>query len=70
MRCDFHQATTCNGSTPHLALSVITKQQADMLDGYFDAVEIPWFIPTSSAKAFHPRTLVHNAYKQSIMAVW
>ena len=62
--------TTGNYSGPSYAQQVFQQDQAAIAAGNFSAVEVDWYVPTSSAKTFHPRTLGQQAYKIAIMNVW
>lgn len=59
-----------NYTGPFNASGVFASDQAFMNEGNFSAVEVDWYVPTSSAKTFHPRTLGQQAYKLEIMKVW
>ena len=41
-----------------------------MAKGNYGALEVPWYVPTRSAKTFHPKTLGQLAYRDAIMEVW
>lgn len=62
--------TTGDYSGPSNASQVFQQDQAAIAAGNFNAVEVDWYVPTSSAKTFHPRTLGQQAYKIAIMNLW
>ncbi|KAF2832441.1 hypothetical protein CC86DRAFT_401206 [Ophiobolus disseminans] len=71
--CDVAVATivtSSNNSAPNLAKSIYRKDLAAIAKGDFEAVQVPWYVPTRSAKTFHPKTLGQLAYKTAIMNVW
>ncbi|KIW19587.1 hypothetical protein PV08_00160 [Exophiala spinifera] len=52
---------------PNNASLVVQQQIQAIADGDFNALEVPWYVPTRSAKTFHPRTRGQNAYMLLIM---
>lgn len=52
---------------PNLAADVVQQQMQSLAAGNFTALEVPWWVPTRSAKTFHPKTRGQNAYKLLIM---
>ncbi len=52
---------------PNYAADLVQQQMQALAAGNFTAVEVPWYIPTRSAKTFHPKTRGQNAYKGLIM---
>lgn len=59
-----------NDEGPNLAATVVQQQIQALADGNLTALEVPWYVPTRSAKTFHPKTRGQNAYKQLIMEAW
>ena len=55
---------------PNLAATVVQKQIQAMAGGNLTALKVPWYVPTRSAKTFHPKTCEQNGYKQLIMEAW
>lgn len=39
-------------------------------NGSLEAMQVPWYVATRTAKTFHPRTLGHTAIKDAILALW
>lgn len=52
---------------PNEAWDVVIADQDAIDGGDFNAVEVPWYIPTRTAKTFHPKTLGQLAYKQAVL---
>jgi lysophospholipase L1-like esterase len=74
MLCEMAQAVMlpppADDQGPNEASLVVQQQMQAIADGNFTALEIPWYVPTRSAKTFHPKTRGQNAYKQLITDVW
>ncbi|KAF1985972.1 SGNH hydrolase [Aulographum hederae CBS 113979] len=50
--------------------SLINAELAMLARGEFEAVDVPFYIPTRDAKTFHPRSLGQLAYRDAVLRVW
>ena len=64
LQCRTAKATTVAGSQQ---VEIFDADMQAVAQGNFSAVDIPWWMPTRQAKTFHPKTLGHLAYKNTIM---
>lgn len=77
---DLPDEATCKSSHDWSDLMLCELQEAGLvrkgssgevlLDDEIKTDDISWYIPTRSAKTFHPRSLGQKAYVDSIKATW
>lgn len=65
---DWYDQMLCEMSTAGL----ITDNGAGGIQtsSNISTLEVPWYVPTRSAKTFHPKTLGHKVYADLVLELW